>query len=89
MLGRATAEGRASDRHPSYLVGPRLQTGCRRSWPGIKASDNPASWADWTRNVPRGDQCGLRGKRQSGYCVGPFGRDAGSTYQTGCVIAKR
>ena len=56
---------------------------------GIKASDNLASWADWTGNVSRGDKCGLRGKRQSGYCVGPFGQDAGSTYQTGCVIAKR
>jgi hypothetical protein len=42
--------------------------------------DNPVSWADWTGNVGQGDKCGSPGERRSGYCVGPFGQDAGSTY---------
>ena len=65
------------------------RTDCPRSLPGIEASSNPASRADRTGNLSRGDECGLRGKRQSGYCVGPFGQDAWSIYRTGCAIAKR
>lgn len=42
--------------------------------------ENPVSWAHWTGNVARGDECSSSGERQSGYCVGPFGQDAGSTY---------
>jgi Right handed beta helix region len=42
--------------------------------------DNPVSWADWTGNVAHGDKCSSSGERKSGYCTGPFGQDAGSTY---------
>jgi hypothetical protein len=42
--------------------------------------ENPVSWAQWTASVARGDECSSSGERQSGYCVGPFGQDAGSTY---------
>jgi hypothetical protein len=42
--------------------------------------DNPVTWSDWTRNVAGGDKCNSAGERQSGYCTGPFGQDAGSTY---------
>lgn len=41
---------------------------------------NPVSWAAWTGGVSDGDKCGSPGERSSGYCTGPFGRDAGSTY---------
>jgi hypothetical protein len=42
--------------------------------------DNPVSWADWTGNAAGGNKCSSPGERQSGYCIGPFGQDAGSTY---------
>jgi len=42
--------------------------------------NNPVSWADWTGKLTRGDECSSSGERQSGFCVGPFGQDAGSTY---------
>jgi Right handed beta helix region len=44
--------------------------------------DNPVSWADWTSSVAGGDRCSSSGERQSGYCTGPFGQDAGSTYNS-------
>jgi hypothetical protein len=42
--------------------------------------NNPVSWADWSGSVSRGDKCSSSDERQSGYCVGPFGQDADSTY---------
>jgi hypothetical protein len=42
--------------------------------------DNPVSWAEWTGSVSKGQKCSSQGERQSGYCTGPFGQDAGSTY---------
>ena len=42
--------------------------------------DNPVSWAEWTGSVSKGSKCSSQGERQSGYCTGPFGQDAGSTY---------
>ena len=44
--------------------------------------DNPVSWGDWTGNVAQGDKCGSASERHSGYCTGPFGQDAGSTYHS-------
>jgi hypothetical protein len=44
--------------------------------------DNPVSWTEWTGRISRGDRCSSASERQSGYCVGPFGQDAGSTYKT-------
>jgi hypothetical protein len=44
------------------------------------SGDNPINWATWTGSVSRGDKCGSAGDRQSGYCLGPFGQDAGSKY---------
>lgn len=43
--------------------------------------DNPVSWADWTGSVAQGDKCSSSSERQSGYCTGPFGQDADSTYE--------
>ena len=43
---------------------------------------NPVSWAAWTGSVSRGDKCSSPGERSSGYCTGPFGQDAGSTYHS-------
>lgn len=42
--------------------------------------DNPVSWADWTGKKSHGDECRSVGERQSGFCTGPFGQDAGSAY---------
>ena len=42
--------------------------------------DNPVNWTDWTGSVSKGRKCSSQGERQSGYCTGPFGQDAGSTY---------
>jgi hypothetical protein len=42
--------------------------------------DNPVGWAYWTRSASQGDKCGSPGEHSSGYCTGPFGQDAGSTY---------
>jgi hypothetical protein len=42
--------------------------------------DNPVSWADWTGSVSQGDNCSSPQERSSGYCAGPYGQDAGSTY---------
>jgi hypothetical protein len=42
--------------------------------------ENPVSWANWTANISNGDKCSSAGEQQSGYCTGPFGQDAGSTY---------
>ncbi len=44
--------------------------------------DNPVSWGDWTGNVAQGGKCSTASERQSGYCTGPFGQDAGSTYHS-------
>ncbi len=44
--------------------------------------DNPVSWADWTGRVSAGDRCTSSGERASGHCTGPFGQDAGSTYNS-------
>jgi hypothetical protein len=44
--------------------------------------ENPVGWAAWTGSVSRGDRCSSSGERLSGYCTGPFGRDAGSTYHS-------
>jgi parallel beta-helix repeat protein len=38
------------------------------------------SWADWTGALSGGDSCGSAQEEQSGTCTGPFGQDAGSTY---------
>jgi hypothetical protein len=42
--------------------------------------DNPVSWDNWTGDMSKGDKCSSPGEQQSGYCSGPFGKDAGSTY---------
>jgi Right handed beta helix region len=42
--------------------------------------DNPVSWAEWTGSVSKGDKCSSPSEHSSGYCTGPFGQDAGSTY---------
>ncbi len=44
--------------------------------------ENPVRWAAWSGNVSSGDKCGSSGEHKSGYCSGPFGQDAGSTYQS-------
>jgi parallel beta-helix repeat protein len=44
--------------------------------------DNPVSWALWTGSGSRGDRCSSSGERSSGYCTGPFGQDARSTYRS-------
>jgi Right handed beta helix region len=38
------------------------------------------TWAAWTGSVTGGDKCSSPGERQSGFCLGPFGQDKGSTY---------
>lgn len=43
--------------------------------------DNPVSWGEWT-GTAQGGKCGTASERQSGYCTGPFGQDAGSTYHS-------
>jgi parallel beta-helix repeat protein len=45
-----------------------------------QGNSGPVSWADWTGSVSGGDKCTSSDERQSGYCTGPFGQDAGSTY---------
>ena len=44
------------------------------------SGDNPVSWGSWTGALSEGDQCSSPDERQSGYCKGPFGQDAGSTF---------
>jgi parallel beta-helix repeat protein len=43
--------------------------------------ENPVSWAAWTGALSAGDECESESERQSGFCVGPFGQDTGSTYE--------
>jgi len=44
--------------------------------------DNPISWSAWTGPTADGNEC-TSGKAQgSGFCDGPFGQDAGSTYSS-------
>jgi len=42
--------------------------------------DNPVGWKEWTGSVSKGDECSSSADHSSGYCTGPFGQDAGSTY---------
>jgi hypothetical protein len=42
--------------------------------------DNPISWSDWTGDPSSHDTCISPSAHQSGYCVGPFGQDASSSY---------
>jgi hypothetical protein len=44
--------------------------------------DNPVSWTAWTGAVSDGNKCSSPSERSSGYCNGPFGQDAGSTYHS-------
>jgi hypothetical protein len=44
---------------------------------------DPVSWADWSGKAARGNICGSAEEQQSGSCSGPFGQDAGSTYNKG------
>lgn len=44
--------------------------------------DNPVSWAAWTKRTSAGDKCTSASERTSGGCNGPFGQDAGSTYNS-------
>ncbi len=46
------------------------------------SEDNPVTWADWTGSVSSSDKCESPGEQQSGSCTGPFGQDAGSTYNS-------
>jgi hypothetical protein len=46
------------------------------------SGDNPVGWASWTKDTSGGDKCSSPGERSSGYCKGPFGQDAGSTYNS-------
>ena len=50
--------------------------------------DNPVSWENWTGSVAQGDRCRSPSEHQSGYCNGPFGQDAGSTYNSFPVSVK-
>ncbi|MGH3193242.1 MAG: hypothetical protein ACRDOL_39530, partial [Streptosporangiaceae bacterium] len=43
--------------------------------------DNPVSWTEWTGSVSEGSMCSSQDARRSGFCTGPFGQDAGSTYK--------
>jgi hypothetical protein len=45
-----------------------------------QGNSGPVAWSDWTGSLASGDRCSSAGERQSGYCTGPFGQDAGSTY---------
>jgi parallel beta-helix repeat protein len=45
-------------------------------------NDNPVSWDKWTGALSKGDKCSSAGERQSGACTGPFGQDAGSSYDS-------
>lgn len=46
---------------------------------------NVVSWAQWTGNVASGDKCLGSGELSSGQCSGPFGQDAGSTFNSTAV----
>ncbi|MGB6456960.1 MAG: right-handed parallel beta-helix repeat-containing protein, partial [Streptosporangiaceae bacterium] len=41
---------------------------------------NEVSWQQWTGRVASGDKCSTAQDRKSGQCTGPFGQDAGSTF---------
>jgi hypothetical protein len=43
--------------------------------------ENPVDWTSWTGSMEDGAKCGSSGERKSGFCIGPFGQDAGSTYR--------
>src|SRR5215469_1624206 len=43
---------------------------------------NEVSWQQWTGKAVGGDPCSAAAEHQSGQCTGPFGQDAGSTYNT-------
>jgi hypothetical protein len=43
-------------------------------------SKNPVPWAAWTGSTAKGDKCGSADERAGGYCAGPFGQDAGSSF---------
>jgi Right handed beta helix region len=42
--------------------------------------DNPVNWSAWTGRPASGNKCSSQAERKSGYCIGPFGQDAGSTF---------
>ncbi len=52
------------------------------------SGDNPIGWKNWTGNVSTGDKCNSSGEHQSGYCTGPFGKDAGSTFNSTPLSSK-
>jgi hypothetical protein len=45
-------------------------------------ADNPVSRTRWTGSLTCGDKCSSAQERKSGFCAGPFGQDAGSTYRS-------
>ncbi len=52
-----------------------------------QGNSDAITWSDWTGGVAAGDECSSADERQSGYCTGPFGQDAGSTYSSVPVAA--
>ena len=42
---------------------------------------NPVSWEQWTAPVRKGSRCASASEQHSGACSGPFGQDAGSTFE--------
>ena len=44
------------------------------------SGDNPVSWESWSGSASRGVRCSSAGERHSGGCKGPFGQDAGGTF---------
>ena len=49
------------------------------------SSANPVTWAQWTGPLSGGDQCQSSSEWSSGFCTGPFGQDAGSTFNAPAV----
>ena len=43
---------------------------------------SPLNWTAWVGNPSSGDKCDSPGAHSSGFCTGPFGQDAGSTYNS-------
>jgi parallel beta-helix repeat protein len=45
-----------------------------------QGNNDTITWGDWTGSLSAGDKCTSSGEEQSGACTGPFGQDAGSTF---------
>jgi hypothetical protein len=89
-VGISSNYGSPPDDEPGWVVPTQITFFRHNTWadnsyrgPSIFYAwnqGNQVSWTEWTGSIAGGDRCSASTDRQAGSCAGPFGQDAGSSY---------